>query len=98
MSTIPNALITRLEIVLYSALTSLIGDMHRIRAHFGHSINDPSQLTSSNSVEYTPLIDQFPAKPAIKRSIYFSQVLLSVLIWITLGFSAGFLIGMLNTR
>ena len=98
MSTIPNAIINRLEILIYSAFTSIMGGMHRIRAHFGHSINDPVKLTSSNSEESLPLTDQSPAKPVIKRSIYFSQVLLSVLIWITLGFSAGFLIGMLNTR
>ncbi len=98
MSTIPNAIINRLEILIYSAFTSIMGGMHRIRAHFGHSINDPYQAPPSNTIESFPLIDQSHAKPAIKRSIYFSQVLLSVLIWITLGFSAGFLIGMLNTR
>ena len=98
MSTIPNAFFNRLEIVFYSGLTSIISGVHRIRAQFGHFENDPTQSTLSNAAVSPPLYNQFPAKPSIKGSNYFSQVLLSVLIWTILGFSAGFLIGMLNTR
>jgi len=98
MSMILNAFFNRLEIVFYSTFTSIISGVNRIRAHFGHFVIDPPQTLSSNTAVTSPLSDQFPEKTSIKHSNYFSQVLLSVLIWTILGFSAGFLIGMLNTR
>jgi hypothetical protein len=98
MSTIPNAFFNRLEIVFYSGLTSIISGVHRIRAQFGHIEYDPAQSTLRNAAGSPPLYDQFPVKPSRKASYYISQLLLSVLIWTILGFSAGFLIGMLNTR
>jgi hypothetical protein len=98
MSTIPNAFFTSLEIVFYSGLTSIISGVHRIQAHFGHLENDPSQSTLSNAAVSPLLNDQFPAKPSVKGFNFISQMLLSVLIWTILGFSTGFLIGMLNTK
>jgi hypothetical protein len=98
MSTIPNALVNRLEVVFYSTLTSIISGVHRIRAHFGHFLTVPPQSTTSKAAVASPLYDQFSAKPSINQSSNFGQLLLSILIWTILGFCAGFLIGMLNTK
>jgi hypothetical protein len=98
MSTIPNASLNRLEIIFYSTLTSVISGVHRIRAHFGYFVTVPPQSSSSNAAVASPLYDQFPAKQSIKPSNNFGQLLLSVFIWTILGFCAGFLIGMLNTK
>jgi hypothetical protein len=93
----PKAIARRLELDFYTTLTSLIGGVQHIQTKAGHQDSVLPQSQLNFELNSSPPVEQSWSIPSIKRSTNFGQLIFTLLIWIILGFSAGFLIGMLNT-
>jgi hypothetical protein len=98
MDTTSNALKNRLEIIYYAFLTSCLSGVDRIR-----ELNNPQLKESQDSrtdEEQTPFVNhpEFPENTKLSYWTYLSQSLIPLLMWIILGFAAGFLIGLINPK
>jgi hypothetical protein len=93
-----NAFFNRIEILLYSSLISAMTGINRARARLQHLSALPFPLTPEAGTDTNELHSD-PKTSALSmgwNSI--KAALLPLLLWIVLGFAAGFLIGMLNPR
>ena len=88
--------INKLEILLYSTLISVMSGINRLKVRDQNFSKLPVQPITEANVDLVQTYDQLPEK---KVSISWSsvqQAFLSLLLWVILGFAAGFLIGMVN--
>jgi hypothetical protein len=93
-----NAFLDRVEITFYSVLTSFLSHVNRIEPHISHLVNIPGHL-AANEAESTSLFTvDIPEKTLVSIWTYISQALIPLIIWMILGFAAGFLIGMIKPR
>ncbi|OGO13291.1 MAG: hypothetical protein A2Y53_02630 [Chloroflexi bacterium RBG_16_47_49] len=93
-----NAIFNRVEIIFYATLTACMSGVNRIRVYIDHLVKVPDQILLDEQVNSVPITDVEPEKNQITPWTYISQALLPLVIWIVLGFAAGFLIGMLRPR
>jgi hypothetical protein len=91
-----NGILTRVEIFLYSTLTSSMSGINHLRGNFNivgqskHSMDpDPSNAQTSTQTGQNSI--------ALYRELI-KVVLPALFLWIILGFAAGFLIGLLQPR
>jgi hypothetical protein len=93
-----NAIFTRVEIFLYSTLTSAMSGINHLRS----KVQDVSSIAakpSTNSDFGQILLDDELKKGPIALTWETVKAFLTPLfLWIILGFAAGFLIGMLKPR
>lgn len=98
MNTNSNTLVNRVEIVFYSTLISCMSGVHRIRARIENLANFPLQPSADEDATNLQLEDKLSERSLINSWTYVSQALIQLLIWMILGFAAGFLIGMIRPR
>jgi hypothetical protein len=69
-----------------------------IRAHFQRPFEIPTSLSTDIALE--PCHPVVPAKENISPITWnsFAEMLMPILLWIILGFAAGFMLGMINPR
>jgi hypothetical protein len=87
----------KLEIRLYSTLISLMSGMSRFKSVDLPAAGPALPAESMINSEAAAVGAEENSTPASKRWQIIQQVLLSLLLWIVLGFAAGFLLGMLKT-
>lgn len=97
MSMNSNAILDRVEIIFYSSITAFMSGINRVRIHLEHLVNVPFQPSSNESTNPTQINEEAPENSIISIWTYFSQALVPLIIWIILGFAAGFLIGMIKS-
>jgi hypothetical protein len=93
-----NAILNRIEILLYSTLISAMSGISHLRAHLQHSTALPTQPSLENEAQTSQPADQYKPRSLAMSLITIREALLPLLLWIILGFAAGFLIGMINPR
>jgi hypothetical protein len=98
MDTTSNALKNRIEIIYYAFLTACLSGVDRIR-----ELNNTQLKESQNSTTYedqTPFVNstEHPENTNLSYWTNLSQSILPLIMWIILGFAAGFLIGLINPR
>jgi hypothetical protein len=93
-----NAFFNRMEILLYSTLISVMSGINHLRAHFQHSSTIPIQPSSDEEAEPYQLNGELKVRSLTMNWSSIQEALLSILLWVVLGFAAGFLIGMINPR
>ena len=91
-----NALLDHIEISFYSILTSCLSGANRIRGRVNR-LQKTSHYPLNNEGVGTYLINSdIPEKSQISSWTNISQTLITLVIWMILGFAAGFLTGMLK--
>lgn len=93
-----NAFINRMEILLYSSLISVMSGINHIRAQIQQSTTMPIQPSSDTEAEPSQLNGDLEVRSLTKNWNSILEALLSIILWVVLGFAAGFLIGMINPR
>ena len=92
------AFFNRIEISFYSTLISLMSGVNLIRAKTGEAVIDP--VLGSSNTEVNPIGNDLdlPRISFFSRLKLFVDVITPLMVWMILGFAAGFLIGMLRLR
>jgi hypothetical protein len=93
-----NAFFNRIEILLYSTLISAMSGINHLRAHIQHSSAIPTHPSPDVEAEATQLNGELKVRSLSMSWNSFKEALLPLLLWVVLGFAAGFLIGMINPR
>lgn len=93
-----NAFLTRFKILLYSALTSVMSGIDQLRAKFQDVTTIPAPHSMTGESEQVVQNDQLTRGSLSLTWESIKVALLSLFLWIILGFAAGFLIGMLKPR
>jgi hypothetical protein len=96
MSINTNAFTNRVEIIFYATLISFMSGLNHIRAHSDPVGNFPFQHTTDENVNSFELANELPRSLLVSGWRTIRQALAPLLIWTTLGFAAGFLIGMIK--
>jgi hypothetical protein len=91
-----NAFFNRVEILLYSIVISVMTGINHLRAQFQHLSSIPIQHSPTEEADPTQQNDQLQERSLLMRWESIQQALLSLLLWVILGFAAGFLIGMIK--
>lgn len=91
-----NTFLNRIEILMYSSLISVMSGLSNLRAHFQQATDLVGQPTVIREV--LPVIPRVQTKESSLSMSLISirEALLPLLLWIILGFAAGFLIGMIH--
>ncbi len=88
--------INKLEILLYSTLISVMSGISRFKARDQNFSKSPVQPITEVSLDRVQTYDQLPERTVPISWSSVQQAFLSLLLWVILGFAAGFLIGMVN--
>lgn len=91
-----NAIFGRIEVLFYSSLISCMSGVHHIRAKLENLTNKPSLVPTQNDQGTISITDEPLQKSFSINWNYISQSVISMAIWMVLGFAAGLLMGMLN--
>ena len=91
-----NTFLNRVEILLYSSLISAMSGLSNLRAHLQHSADLPAQPKTNYDEVPTRPSDQGKGRSLTLSLISIREALISLFLWIILGFAAGFLIGMIH--
>jgi hypothetical protein len=93
-----NGFFNRLEILLYSSLTSAMSGINDLRARLPHSTAIPAQPLSDVEAE-PPQVNLAAIESTFALSWNsIKEALLPLVLWLILGFATGFLIGMISPR
>ncbi len=92
----PGGLVNRLEIALYSTLTSALSGFNHLRAKVRRT-NDPDDWLPAEDEALSKDLDE----PSNQKKIWLSwetikTSIMILVLWMVLGFAAGFLIGMIK--
>jgi hypothetical protein len=93
-----NAFFNRVEILLYSSLISAMSGINHLRTRIQHSSALPFQPSADNDAGPTQLNVGLKVRSLTMSWNSIKDALLPLLLWVVLGFAAGFLIGMINPR
>jgi hypothetical protein len=93
-----NAFFNRIEILLYSTLISAMSGINHLRAHIQHSTETPTLPSPAMDAEPSQINREIKVRSLSMSWNSFKEVLLTLLLWVILGFASGFLIGMINPR
>ena len=93
-----NALLDRIEVVFYSVLTSCMSGVNRIQEDSTRMVKIYQYPINYEEADTFLVTQDIPEKTqnVIWESI--NQAIVTVIIWMILGFAAGFLIGMIKPR
>src|SRR4030043_2301892 len=91
-----NTFFNRVEILLYSIVISVMTGLNQLRAQFQHLTSIPIQHSPNGEAGPTELNDHSRGRSLFVSWETIQQALLSLLLWVILGFAAGFLIGMIK--
>jgi hypothetical protein len=91
-----NAFFNRIEILLYSTLISAMSGINRLRARLQHAQALPAQPPADFEIETTERADPEKGNSLALTWNSIKEFLVTLLLWIVLGFAAGFLIGMIR--
>lgn len=93
-----NAFFNRIEILLYSTLISAMSGINKLRTRLQPSAALPAQPLTD--IEAQPPQANVQPKVSVLTLGWnaMREALLPLLLWVILGFAAGFLIGMINPR
>jgi hypothetical protein len=98
MHTYSNALLDRIEVVFYSILTSCLSGVNCIQGH-PTLTNKIRQYPIEYEEADTYLVTRdIPEKTPVVIWTSIGQAIVTIIIWMILGFAAGFLIGMIKPR
>ncbi len=87
----------KVGLAVYSTLISIMSRMYQLKDTDPHAAKMPAQPASMIVIEEDPSVSTTPQRALAIRWASVQQTLLSVFLWIVLGFAAGFLIGMLQS-
>lgn len=90
------SIFSKLEILLYSALTSLMSGIGHLKSRAQHLAIPPFLPRHSADQAPDSLNNHIAARTVSIRWDVIQQALLALLLWTVLGFAAGFLIGMIR--
>ena len=93
-----NAFINRIEILLYSTLISAMGGINKLRAHIDQPLAIPTQPSPDIEAEPSQVNRELKVSSLTMSWNSIIEALLPLVLWVVLGFAAGFLIGMINPR
>jgi hypothetical protein len=93
-----HAFRNRIEIVFYSTLISTLSGINHLRAQIQHVFKFTIQPSINSETDLAQLNDQTFERSLIYTLKYLQQFLVPLLVWVILGFAAGFLIGMIKLR
>ena len=91
-----SLILNRFAIALYSALTSTMSGINKLRALILDITPFPKQTVSEDDIETAETFEQIPQETASSRWRSLQETLTSLLLWGILGFAAGYLIGMIR--
>ena len=91
-----NTFFNRVEILLYSSLISAMSGISHIRAQFQHFSSVSLHPSSDGETDPAQVMDHDQEKILFMSWNSIQQVLLPLLLWVILGFAAGYLIGMIK--
>ena len=92
----PNALLDHIEISFYSILTSCLSGANRIRGSVNRLLKTSHYPLNNEEVGTFLINSDIPEKSRISSWTNISQALIPLVVWMILGFAAGFLTGMLK--
>ena len=87
----------KVGLAVYSTLISIMSRMSQLKGNDQQDAVSPVQPVSFDTVEDTPVVSPVPQRTLAISWASVQQTLLSLCLWIVLGFAAGFLIGMLQS-
>lgn len=93
-----NAIFNRIELSFYSILVSCISRVNRVRDHFVKLLRfyySPLPYNAETAIQINSDLDERQANNFGKIII---QTIIPFIIWMVLGFAAGFLIGLIKPR
>ena len=93
-----DAFINRCETIYYSALTSCLSRIERIRRLLlgeEETPQDSITLTESSADYFTPVVQETLKVTGWTK---LNQAFTSIIIWVILGFATGFLFGLINPK
>jgi len=93
-----NTFSNRVEIFFYSTLISAMSGISHIRAQIQHFATIPVQHSSGGETDSTQANGFGQEKIHFMSWNSVQQALVPLLLWVILGFAAGYLIGMINPR
>jgi hypothetical protein len=93
-----NTFLNRAEILLYSTLISAMSGINHLRTQIEHLTTIPVQHSPDGDIDPTLVNDQYKERSLLMHWKTIQQSLLQLLLWIILGFAAGYLIGMIKPR
>jgi len=93
-----NTFLNRAEILFYSTLISAMSGINHIRTQIEHLTTAPIQHSPDGDIDPTLVNDQYKERSLLMHWKTIQQYLLQLLLWVILGFAAGYLIGMIKPR
>jgi hypothetical protein len=93
-----NTFSNRVEIFLYSTLISAMSGINRIRTQIQHFSSIPVHHSSDGETDPTQVNEHYQEKILFMSWNSVQQALVPLLLWVILGFAAGYLIGMIKPR
>jgi len=91
-----NTFLNRVEILLYSTLISAMSGINNLRAQIQHLSTIPIQPQPDAEIDIIKFNDQYHERSLFMRWKLLQQALVPLLLWVILGFAAGYLIGMIK--
>lgn len=93
-----NALLDRIEVLFFSILTSCMSGVNRIQGHSTRMVKIHQYPLNYEKSDNYRVTRDIPEKTHILIWASISQAIVTIVIWMILGFAAGFLIGMIKPR
>ena len=87
----------KLEIMLYSTLISVMSGINHLKPQAQLNLSASGHSIYAGADGLASVYVQTPERSASLRWESIQQVFLSLLLWVVLGFAAGFLLGMINS-
>jgi len=91
-----NTFLNRVEILLYSTLISAMSGLNHLRAQIQHFSTIPIQHSPDGEIDPSVLHDQYQERSILMSWKSVQQAFLQLLLWMILGFAAGYLMGMIK--
>ncbi len=93
-----NALINRMEVILINSASFLMDGVYGIKAHIFRTADLPAPDFPGSSPDVTIQDQKAETQLSAKLLAFLNQALIPLLIWMVLGFAAGFLIGLFKSQ
>jgi hypothetical protein len=93
-----NTFADRIEVVFYSILTSCLSGVNRIQGRPTHIVKIHEYPQNYDESDTYIATRDIPEKIPIVSWTSINQAIVTILIWMILGFASGFLIGMIKPR
>ncbi len=93
-----NGIRSRIQILFYSALISVMSGLNRIRTRLEPKEKHQAQTSSETLISVPNEIEELVQTPKPGFWARTGQALTAFIVWMILGFSVGFLIGIIQLR